>query len=109
MKTKGALLFEPGTRSGWEVEEIEIDPPKEGEVLVKMAASGLCHSDDHLDAGDCQIPFKPVLGGHEGSGIVEQVGPGVTELAPGDHVVTTFVPLCGHCHWCQAGRGISVT
>jgi NDMA-dependent alcohol dehydrogenase len=105
MKTKGALLFEPGTRSGWEVEEIEIDPPKEGEVLVKMAASGLCHSDDHLDAGDCQIPFKPVLGGHEGSGIVEQVGPGVTELAPGDHVVTTFVPLCGHCHWCQAGRG----
>lgn len=76
VKTKGALLWEPGTRSGWRIEEIELDPPKEREALIRLAASGLCHSDDHLDTGDMQIPFAPLLGGHEGAGIVEQVGPG---------------------------------
>ncbi len=62
MKTKGALLWDPGTRSGWSVEEIELDPPKERETLIRLTASGLCHSDDHLDTGDMQIPFAPLLG-----------------------------------------------
>ena len=64
MKTVGALLWEPGTNSGWSVEEIELDAPKVGEATVKLAASGICHSDDHLDTGDIPLPWAPVLGGH---------------------------------------------
>jgi NDMA-dependent alcohol dehydrogenase len=104
MKTMGALLFEPGTRSGWVVEEIELNPPKENEALVKLAASGLCHSDDHLDSGDIQIPFAPILGGHEGAGVVMEVGPGVTAVQPGDHCVLSFLPVCGHCRFCTMGE-----
>ena len=104
MKTRGALLWEPGTRSGWSVEEIELDPPKENEVLVKLAASGLCHSDDHLDSGDIVIPFKPILGGHEGAGVIVDVGPGVTRVRPGDHCVLSFLPSCGHCRFCVIGE-----
>lgn len=104
LKTRGALLWEPGTRSGWSVEEIEFDPPRAGEVLVKLAATGLCHSDYHLDAGDVAVPYKPALGGHEAAGVVVEVGPGVTTLAEGDHVVTT-IPACGRCPSCGTGRG----
>lgn len=104
MKTVGALLWEPGTRSGWSVEEIELDPPKAHEALIKLAASGLCHSDDHLDTGDIQIPFAPILGGHEGAGVVVEVGPGVTKVKPGDHCVLSFLPVCGHCRFCSMGR-----
>jgi S-(hydroxymethyl)glutathione dehydrogenase/alcohol dehydrogenase len=105
LKTKGALLWEPGTNSGWTVEEIELDSPKRDDVLIKLAASGLCHSDAHLDTGDIPLPFAPVLGGHEGAGVVEEVGPGVHGLQVGDHVVTTFPPSCGTCRWCSAGVG----
>ncbi len=104
MKTEGALLWDPGTRSGWSVEEIELDPPKEREVLVKLAASGICHSDDHLDTGDLPLDWKPILGGHEGAGVVQQVGPGVTEFEVGDHVVLSFLPSCGHCDMCVKGK-----
>ena len=69
-----------------------------------MAASGLCHSDDHLDTGDIAIDWAPMLGGHEGAGVVEQVGPGVMNLAPGDHVVLSFLPSCGLCIPCVAGN-----
>jgi S-(hydroxymethyl)glutathione dehydrogenase/alcohol dehydrogenase len=103
MKTKGALLWEPGTNSGWSVEEIELDPPKPDEVLIKLAASGLCHSDAHLDTGDIPLPFAPVLGGHEGSGVIQEVGSEVHGLEVGDHVVTTFLPACGKCKWCSKG------
>lgn len=105
LTTMGALLWEPGTRSGWSVEEIELDAPKRDEVLIKVAASGLCHSDAHLDTGDIPLPFAPVLGGHEGAGVVHEVGPGVHDLQVGDHVVTTFLPSCGRCRWCAAGAG----
>jgi NDMA-dependent alcohol dehydrogenase len=103
VKTKGALLWEPGTNSGWNVEEIELDPPKADEVLIKLAASGLCHSDAHLDTGDIPLPWAPVLGGHEGAGVVVEAGAEVHGLAPGDHVVTTFLPSCGRCRWCASG------
>ena len=104
METRGALLWEPGTNSGWSVEEIQIDPPKEREVLVKLAASGVCHSDQHLDDGVIPLPSAPVLGGHEGAGVVTEIGPGVTEVAVGDHVVLSFLPSCGKCQMCVSGR-----
>jgi S-(hydroxymethyl)glutathione dehydrogenase/alcohol dehydrogenase len=101
MKTKAAVLWEVG--KDWSVEEIELDPPKQGEVLVKMAASGMCHSDEHLVTGD--LPFAlPIVGGHEGAGVVEEVGEGVTWLQPGDHVVFGFIPSCGRCPSCSTGH-----
>src|SRR5207248_8763934 len=74
MKTQAAVLWGLGEK--WSVEEVDLDPPKEQEVLVRLTASGLCHSDAHLVTGDIPIPF-PVVGGHEGAGIVEEVGPAV--------------------------------
>ena len=85
------------------VEPIELDPPKAGEVLVKLAASGMCHSDEHLVTGDLGGVY-PIIGGHEGAGVVEEVGPGVTGLAPGDHVVFGFIPACGQCPPCARGH-----
>lgn len=100
MKTKGAILREPG--QPWQIEEIEVGDPVAGEVQVRLAASGLCHSDHHLRTGDSPAPM-PVLGGHEGAGVVTKVGPGVTRLAEGDHVVTAFIPACGTCEPCSRG------
>ena len=102
MKTKGALLWEAGQQ--WSVEEIEIGEPRAGEVTVQLAASGLCHSDEHLVTGSTPVAFYPVLGGHEGSGVVTKVGPGVSGLAEGDHVVTAFIPACGMCPPCSNGH-----
>lgn len=101
MKSRAALLFESPGR--WEVCEVDVDPPKDHEVLVRMVASGLCHSDVHYNVGD-QVAFLPFCGGHEGAGVVEEVGPGVSRLRPGDHVVTSFIPSCGHCRYCASGR-----
>jgi S-(hydroxymethyl)glutathione dehydrogenase/alcohol dehydrogenase len=101
MKTRAAVLW--GLKEQWSVEEVELDAPKEHEVLVKLAASGLCHSDEHLRTGDIPIPF-PVVGGHEGAGVVEAVGPGVTTVVPGDHVVLAFIPACGVCRYCSEGH-----
>lgn len=100
MKTKGAILR--GIGEEWKVEEIELGDPVAGEVQVRLAASGMCHSDHHLRTGDIQAPL-PILGGHEGAGIVTKVGPGVTDLAEGDHVVTAFIPACGTCRPCAGG------
>jgi NDMA-dependent alcohol dehydrogenase len=101
MKTNAAILWE--VNAPWSVEEIELDPPKQGEVLVKLAASGLCHSDEHLVTGD--LPFAlPIIGGHEGSGVVQEVGEGVSWLKPGDHVVFGFIPSCGRCPSCSTGH-----
>ncbi len=113
MKTRAAILH--GIGEQWSVEEIELDPPGPGEVLVKTAYAGLCHSDEHLVTGDMvppqelldTIPGKtifPIIGGHEGSGVVVEVGPNVTKVAPGDHVSCSFVPACGICAPCAAGK-----
>ncbi len=101
MKTKGALLW--GVGEEWSIEEIELGDPREGEVQVQLAASGLCHSDEHLVTGGTPVAFYPVIGGHEGSGVVTKVGPGVTGLKEGDHVVTAFIPACGQCPPCSKG------
>jgi NDMA-dependent alcohol dehydrogenase len=101
METEAAILW--GTGQDWTVETIELDPPKAGEVLVRIAASGMCHSDEHLRTGDLGGLY-PIIGGHEGAGVVEEVGPEVQNLAPGDHVVFGFVPACGVCPSCARGH-----
>ena len=100
MKTKAAVLYGPGEK--WQIEEVELDPPHANEVLVRLTASGLCHSDEHLVTGDIPMPF-PVVGGHEGAGIVTEVGPGVENVKEGDCVVLSFLPACGHCSYCARG------
>lgn len=104
MKTKAAILWELNTP--WSVEEIELDPPKAGEVLVKLAASGMCHSDEHVVTGDLAGVTGPIpcIGGHEGAGVVLEVGEGVMSVAPGDHVVFGFIPACGRCPSCATGH-----
>src|SRR6266571_981670 len=100
MKTKAAVLRELG--KDWEITELDLDPPRTGEVLVRWVAAGLCHSDEHLRTGDIPVRY-PIVGGHEGAGVVEEVGPGVSRLAPGDHIVCSFLPVCGHCRFCARG------
>ena len=87
------------------VEQISIDPPKRGEVTVKLGACGVCHSDLSAINGTIALPLPLVLG-HEGAGVVEEVGEGVTDLAPGDHVIFSFIYMCGKCRFCVAGRPV---
>ena len=101
MKTEAAVLW--GVGQDWSVEEIDLDDPGLGEVQIKLAATGLCHSDEHLVTGD--LPGEiPIVGGHEGAGIVEKVGPDVSYVKPGDHVVLSFLPSCGRCEMCAQGK-----
>jgi NDMA-dependent alcohol dehydrogenase len=102
MLTRGAVLREvPGV---FEVVELEVDDPRQGEIRVRMVASGLCHSDDHHATGDMKVGMLPFAGGHEGAGVVEAVGPHTTGFAEGDHVVFSFLPSCGRCRWCATGH-----
>jgi S-(hydroxymethyl)glutathione dehydrogenase/alcohol dehydrogenase len=101
MRMKAALLKAPN--EPMTIEEVELDPPGAGEVLVKMTATGVCHSDLHVITGDLPRPF-PVVLGHEGAGIIEAIGTGVTMVKPGDHVVLTYLPACGKCRWCHTGQ-----
>ena len=98
---KAAVLYE--TYHPLLVEDLDLEGPRQREVLVKLAASGVCHSDLHYIKGDREHPM-PVVLGHEGAGTVEEVGAGVTYARPGDHVVLSFVPTCGHCSYCVNGR-----
>jgi alcohol dehydrogenase (nicotinoprotein) len=100
-KTRAAVL-EEGSKQ-FEIMELDVDEPREGEVKIKYVAAGLCHSDLHLIDGDI-IPRFPIIAGHEGAGIVEAVGPGVTRVKEGDHVVCSFIPSCGQCRYCAVGR-----
>ncbi|MGX7725054.1 NDMA-dependent alcohol dehydrogenase [Rhodococcus sp. 5G237] len=101
MKTKAAVV--KGINQPWEIEEIDLGDPVAGEVQIRLAASGLCHSDEHLRSGATPLPSFPVLGGHEGAGVVTKVGPGVRGLEEGDHVVLAFIPACGRCRACAKG------
>lgn len=112
MQTRAAIL--DGAGQDWTIETIDLDPPKAGEVLLELVGSGLCHSDEHLLTGDMVLEPAtaqelglqqfPVIGGHEGAGKVLEVGPGVTSVEPGDHVVLGFIPSCGRCPSCAVGR-----
>jgi S-(hydroxymethyl)glutathione dehydrogenase/alcohol dehydrogenase len=99
--TRAAIC--PGVDEKLEIVDVEVADPKAGEVRVRMGASGVCHSDLSVQNGTLLSPLPAVLG-HEGAGIVEAVGEGVTRLAPGDHVVLSFVPQCGQCYWCTHGQ-----
>jgi NDMA-dependent alcohol dehydrogenase len=101
MKIKGALLLEAG--KPFVVEELTLDPPRQGEVLVRIAASGVCHSDYHVMKGTTRHPM-PCVCGHEGAGVVEAVGANVTRVKVGDHVVLSWAPDCGQCFYCQHGK-----
>src|ERR1700751_4917290 len=101
MKTRAAVLRDIG--KPFEIVELDLDEPRAPEVRVKFTASGLCHSDDHLRTGDIPVRY-PIVGGHEGAGVVEAVGEGVTRLAVGDHVVASFLPVCGKCRFCARGQ-----
>ena len=86
------------------IEEIDLEAPRAGEVKVKMGASGVCHSDLSVVNGTL-FGVYPIVLGHEGAGVIEEVGEGVTDLAPGDHVVISWVPQCGECFFCKKGQG----
>jgi alcohol dehydrogenase (nicotinoprotein) len=101
MKTQAAVVYEPGKRI--EIEELDLDKPQDGEVLIRYTHAGLCHSDVHVAHGDLEARLPMVLG-HEGAGIIEEVGPGVTRVKPGDHVVCSFIPNCGICRYCANGQ-----
>ncbi len=98
---KAAVMYEPN--APLKVEEVTLDEPQANEVLVKIVATGVCHSDLHFMKGEMPAPV-PVVPGHEGAGIVEKVGPGVTSLQPGDHVVMMVAFSCGKCRYCVEGR-----
>lgn len=109
MKIRAAVLYEIGLPRPYtesqplKIEELELDGPGTGEVLVRVAGAGLCHSDLSVINGDRPRP-TPMALGHEAAGVVEEVGPEVHDLEPGDHVVMVFVPSCGHCRYCAEGR-----
>lgn len=100
MKTKAAVIWEAG--KPWEVSDLDLDEPKPHEVRVRMMVAGLCHSDEHVrEGGNWRYPM---VGGHEGSAIVDAVGPDVTRVKPGDHIVTSWIAVCGHCRYCSTGH-----
>lgn len=109
MKIKSAILRSSGVEHPYakskpiQIETVELDPPQTGEVLVKIKAASLCHSDLSVINGSRPRPLPMALG-HEASGVIEQVGEGVTNFAPGDKVICVFVPSCGHCIPCSEGR-----
>ena len=101
MQTQAAVLW--GAKQDWKIETVDLGEPVRHEVRVKLAASGLCHSDEHMVTGDAYFEHYPLVGGHEGAGVVEAVGPGVETLAVGDHVVLSWIPSCGRCRPCVLG------
>lgn len=102
MRIRAAVLEEFG--QPLEVQEVELDEPRAGEVLVRLAACGVCHTDLYTASGADPTGYAPCVLGHEGAGVVEGVGEGVTLVARGDHVVTLFAPECGTCVHCRSGR-----
>ena len=102
MKSRAAVAWEAGKPLS--IEEVDVAGPKAGEVLVRIVATGVCHTDAYtLSGADPEGAFPAILG-HEGGGIVEEVGAGVTTLKPGDHVIPLYTPECGECEYCRSGK-----
>src|ERR1700754_3840561 len=102
MKSRAAVAWEAGKPLS--IEEIDVQGPKAGEVLVRIVATGVCHTDAFTLSGDDPEGAFPVILGHEGGGVVEEVGEGVTSLKPGDHVIPLYTPECGECKFCLSGK-----
>jgi S-(hydroxymethyl)glutathione dehydrogenase/alcohol dehydrogenase len=102
MKVKAAVCWEAG--EPLEVDEIDLEGPKAGECLVRLAATGVCHTDAYTMSGKDPEGRFPVVLGHEGAGVVEEVGPGVASVGPGDHVIPLYIPECRECRYCLSGR-----
>lgn len=102
MKARAAIAFAPG--QPLVIDEIDVQEPQAGEVMVKLAASGVCHTDAFTLSGDDPEGVFPCILGHEGAGVVVDVGPGVTSVSVGDHVIPLYTPECGHCKFCRSGK-----
>ena len=102
MKSRAAVAWEAG--QPLEIETVEVAAPKDGEVLVRNVATGVCHTDAFTLSGEDPEGKFPAILGHEGGGIVEEVGAGVTSVSPGDHVIPLYTPECGECEFCQSGK-----
>jgi S-(hydroxymethyl)glutathione dehydrogenase/alcohol dehydrogenase len=102
MKVRAAICWEPNRPL--DIEEVDLAAPKQGEVLVRLAATGVCHTDAYTLSGRDPEGLFPVVLGHEGAGVVEAIGPGVASVAPGDHVIPLYIPECRECKYCVSGR-----
>src|SRR3954452_4408927 len=102
MKVDAAVCFAPNTPLV--VERIDLDGPRDGECLVRLAATGVCHTDAYTMSGRDPEGLFPVVLGHEGAGVVEEVGAGVKQLRPGNHVIPLYIPECGTCKFCRSGK-----
>jgi S-(hydroxymethyl)glutathione dehydrogenase/alcohol dehydrogenase len=102
LRTRAAVLYRPRTEV--KLEDVDVHPPKEGEVRVKIAATGVCHSDYNVVDGFRTVDTLPMVMGHEASGVVESVGEGAGGFAAGDHVIFAIRPMCGRCKYCASGR-----
>ncbi|MGD1944191.1 MAG: S-(hydroxymethyl)glutathione dehydrogenase/class III alcohol dehydrogenase [Leptolyngbyaceae cyanobacterium] len=102
MKTRAAIAWEAGKPLA--IEEVDLDGPKAGEVLVRLVATGVCHTDAYTLSGKAPEGIIPSILGHEGGGVVEEIGAGVTSVQPGDQVIPLYVPECGECKFCLSGK-----
>ena len=102
MKTKAAVCYEAGKKL--EIETVDLEGPKFGEVLVEIKASGVCHTDEFTRSGGDPEGLFPVIFGHEGAGVVVDVGPGIVSLKKGDHVIPLYTPECRACKSCLSGK-----
>ena len=107
MKVRAAVAWEAG--QALEVQQVDLQGPKQGEVLIQTKASGVCHTDAYTLSGADPEGIFPCILGHEGGGVVVEVGPGVTSVAPGDHVIPLYVPECGQCKFCLSGTYKGIT
>ncbi|MHB1062273.1 MAG: alcohol dehydrogenase catalytic domain-containing protein, partial [Thiobacillus sp.] len=102
MKARAAVAWEP--KKPLSIEEVDVEGPREGEVLLQVVASGVCHTDAFTLSGDDPEGAFPCILGHEGGCIVVECGPGVKTLKPGDHVIPLYIPECGHCEYCASPK-----